>query len=65
MQGVWSVWAPSSEKSTLIMVPFIGAASGSVIILMGGGYILMSHGWATLFYLPGNIQIILLQIFIL
>merc|ERR1712176_523166 len=29
MQGVWSVWAPSSEKSTLIMVPFIGAASGA------------------------------------
>ena len=39
------------------MVPFIGAATGAVTIILTGGFVLESIGWAWLFYIPGILSL--------
>lgn len=56
--GIWNFWSPVSELSTLVIIPFIGAQIGAIIVFMVGGYIVEVLGWVYMFYIPGVLSLI-------
>ncbi|EDV24988.1 expressed hypothetical protein [Trichoplax adhaerens] len=58
MHAIWSVWAPSLEKSKLTTISMSGAYFGTVIGLPLAGELTKRLSWSSVFYFYGVIGIV-------
>ena len=58
MQGAWTKWAPSSEKTRLVGAHFSGGPIGTFIISQLAGFIGHSYGWEPIFQVSGAVNLI-------
>ncbi|XP_046377078.2 sialin-like isoform X1 [Haliotis rufescens] len=57
MHSLWGKWAPVMERSKLITVTYAGAQIGTVVAMLGTGYLCkygFAGGWPSVFYVFGG-----------
>uniref|UniRef100_A0A1B6DA23 Sialin n=1 Tax=Clastoptera arizonana TaxID=38151 RepID=A0A1B6DA23_9HEMI len=58
MHGVWSHWAPPTERSRLVTITLSGSYFGTVIALPLSGILTDTLGWSSIFYVFGTVALI-------
>ncbi|XP_072463209.1 probable small intestine urate exporter isoform X1 [Notamacropus eugenii] len=55
LSSFWPKWAPPLERTQLSTIGTSGAAMGTFIAILGGGFLCESPGWPSIFYIYGGI----------
>ncbi|RZF40673.1 hypothetical protein LSTR_LSTR012774 [Laodelphax striatellus] len=58
MHGLWSRWAPPSERSRLVAITLSGSYFGTVAALPLSGALAENQGWSAIFYIFGVLALI-------
>ena len=58
MQGAWTKWAPSSEKSRLVGAHFAGGPIGTFLINQLAGFVGDAYGWEPIFKVSGVLNLL-------
>ncbi|RZF42806.1 hypothetical protein LSTR_LSTR014205 [Laodelphax striatellus] len=58
MHGLWSRWAPPSERSRLVAITLSGSYFGTVAALPLSGALAENQGWSAIFYIFGENKIL-------
>ena len=58
MQGAWTKWAPSSEKSRLVGAHFSGGPIGTFLINQLAGFVGDAYGWEPIFKVSGVLNLL-------
>eukprot|EP00058_Branchiostoma_floridae_P023698 XP_002609188.1 hypothetical protein BRAFLDRAFT_90639 [Branchiostoma floridae] len=55
LYGVWSRWAPLTERTSLLAICYIGIPLGNIINYPLASYLADELGWEYIFYVPGGL----------
>ncbi|XP_039248733.2 sialin-like isoform X1 [Styela clava] len=53
LQAMWTVWAPSSERSKFLSIQYAGGPFGNIIVWPLAGLLQTNFGWESVFYITG------------